>query len=70
MSSLLTTSMSFMDETLKLLKSEGLDLKVRTMVGGAPVTQDFAERIGASGYASDASQAVDKARELLGILKV
>ncbi|NQT22960.1 MAG: corrinoid protein [Candidatus Omnitrophica bacterium] len=70
MSSLLTTSMPFMDETLKLLKSEGLDLKVRTMVGGAPVTQDFAERIGASGYASDASQAVDKARELLGIVRV
>ena len=67
MSSLLTTSMPFMGEIIKLLKKEGLTSKVKTMVGGAPVTQEYADRIGADGYAEDASSAVDKARELLGI---
>ena len=59
--------MPFMGEVIKLVKAEGLDTKIRTMVGGAPVTQEFADRIGADGYADDASSAVDKARELLGI---
>ena len=67
MSSLLTTSMPFMGEIIKLLKKEGLTSKIKTMVGGAPVTQEYADRIGADGYAEDASSAVDKARELLGI---
>ncbi len=67
MSSLLTTSMPAMGEVIKLMKAEGLNAKVKTMVGGAPVTQGFADKIGADGYAEDASSAVDKARELLGV---
>ena len=41
--------------------------KVKTIVGGAPVTQKFADEIGADGYADDAASAVDKVKELLGI---
>jgi len=67
MSSLLTTSMPFMSDVIKLLKRDKPNDKVKTMVGGAPVTQEFADRIGADGYAEDAGSAVDKARELLGI---
>lgn len=64
-SSLLTTSMPFMKTTIEALKKEGL--KVKTMIGGAPVTQSYADEIGADGYAPDAASAVDKAKELLGI---
>jgi len=69
MSSLLTTSMGSMKRVIDSLKQEGLAGKVRTMVGGAPLTQDFATSIGADAYAKDASSAVDKARELIGLLK-
>ena len=69
MSSLLTTSMGFMGEVISMLKKEGLGANVRTMVGGAPVTGDFAARIGADGYAEDAGSAVEKARELLNIVR-
>jgi len=65
MSSLLTTSMPFMEDVIKLLKKNRLDSSVKTMVGGAPVTQGFADKIGASGYALDAGTAVDVARRLL-----
>lgn len=65
MSSLLTTSMGAMKETIKLLKESGLRDKVKIIVGGAPVTQDFADSIGADSYAKDAATAVDKAKELL-----
>lgn len=65
MSSLLTTSMSAMRETIQALNDAGLRGKVRVMVGGAPVTQDFADSIGADCYARDAATAVDKAKELL-----
>ena len=65
MSSLLTTSMNSMRETIKALKASGLRDKVKVMVGGAPVTQEFAESIEADCYAKDAALAVDKARELL-----
>jgi Predicted cobalamin binding protein len=65
MSSLLTTSMNSMKETIKALVSAGLRDRVKIMVGGAPVTQDFADAIGADGYAKDAATAVDKAKELL-----
>ncbi len=70
MSSLITTSMPSMGEVIELLKAENLNTKVRAMVGGAPVTQQFADKIGADGYAEDASSAVDKARELLGITQM
>jgi len=65
MSSLLTTSMGAMKDTIKILKESGLRDKVKIIVGGAPVTQVFADAIGADSYAKDAATAVDKAKELL-----
>ncbi|MCX5679354.1 MAG: corrinoid protein [Candidatus Omnitrophica bacterium] len=65
MSSLLTTSMPSMRETIKALKSANLRDKVKVIVGGAPVTQDFADSIEADAFARDAASAVDKAKELL-----
>ncbi|MFA4982559.1 MAG: corrinoid protein [Candidatus Omnitrophota bacterium] len=65
MSSLLTTSMGSMKDTIKSLKDSGLRDKVKIIVGGAPVTQEFADSIGADSYAKDAATAVDKARELI-----
>jgi len=67
MSSLLTTSMPFMEETIAALKKTASYAKIKTMIGGAPVTQQYADKIGAHGYSRDASSAVDKAKELLGI---
>jgi len=67
MSSLLTTSMGAMKDTIKLLKDAGIRDKVKIIVGGAPVTQNFADSIGADGYAKDAATAVDKAKELLKV---
>jgi dimethylamine corrinoid protein len=49
------------------LKEEGLRDRVKVMVGGAPVTEQFAEKIGADGYAIDAVRAVTKAKELLAL---
>ena len=65
MSSLLTTSMGSMADTIKALKDSGLRDKVKIMIGGAPVTQEFADSIGADGYAKDAATAVDVAKRLL-----
>lgn len=65
MSALLTTSMNSMRETINALKDSGVRDKVKVMIGGAPVTEDFADSIGADGYAKDAAMAVDKAKELL-----
>ena len=65
MSALLTTTMPVMADTIQAINSAGL--KVTTMIGGAPTTQEFADRIGADGYAADAQSAVDKAKALLGI---
>lgn len=67
MSALITTSMPSMRATIDLLHKEGFKDKVKTMIGGAPVTQKFADEIGADGYADDAASAVDKAKELLKI---
>ncbi|MBN2020400.1 MAG: corrinoid protein [Sedimentisphaerales bacterium] len=63
MSSLLTTTMPNMEKTLKAVKAAGLSAKI--MVGGAPVTQAFADKIGADGYAPDAASAVDVAKRLI-----
>ncbi|MCJ7679418.1 MAG: cobalamin-dependent protein, partial [Candidatus Aminicenantes bacterium] len=65
MSALLTTTMINMKTVIEDLKNAGLSKPVKTMIGGAPVTRDYADRIGADGYAPDASQAVDLARQLL-----
>ncbi len=65
MSALLTTTMPQMAGVIKELQEAGLAGKVKTMIGGAPVTQDYADEIGADGYSPDAASAVDKAKELI-----
>ena len=62
MSALLTTTMPAMEKTIQAIKDSGI--AVKTMIGGAPVTQAYAEKIGADGYAADAASAVDIAKEL------
>ena len=66
-STLLTTTMLGMKDVLRALERADLRTKVKVMVGGAPVTQSFADEIGADGYGESAADAVDKAKELLGI---
>ncbi len=66
LSALLTTTMRQMRETIQELRRQGLMDGVKTMIGGAPVTQEFAATIGADGYASDAPGAVAEVRRLLG----
>jgi len=63
MSALLTTTMPSMEETVAALKEAGLE-NIKTIIGGAPVTQSFADKIGASGYSEDAPSAVELARKL------
>ncbi|HID06704.1 MAG TPA: cobalamin-binding protein [Armatimonadetes bacterium] len=65
MSALLTTTMPAMKDTIEALKQAGIRDQVVVMIGGAPVTQEYADSIGADGYAPDAATAVDKAKELL-----
>ncbi len=65
-SALLTTTMNRQKEVEEALKSVGLRDKIKTMVGGAPVTGRWAAKIGADAYAEDAQDAVLKAKELLG----
>ena len=67
MSALLTTTMPSMEKTIQALQEAGLREQVKVMIGGAPVTEDYAKKIGADEYAPDASSATRKARELLGI---
>jgi 5-methyltetrahydrofolate--homocysteine methyltransferase len=66
-STLLTTTMLGMKDVLRALERAELRTKVKVMVGGAPVTQSFADEIGADGYGESAAEAVDKAKDLLGI---
>jgi len=63
MSTLLTTTMPGIEKALKAIKDAGVLVKI--MIGGAPVTQDYADKIGADGYAADAASAVDLAKSLL-----
>ncbi|MHB0913284.1 MAG: corrinoid protein [Armatimonadota bacterium] len=65
LSALLTTTMPAMKETISALQDAGVRSGVNIMIGGAPVTQNYADEIGADGYAPDAASAVDKAKELL-----
>lgn len=65
MSALLTTTMPSMKTTIDALKSSGLREKVKVLVGGAPITQKFAEEIGADGYSENAPGAVALARKLV-----
>jgi len=64
MSALLTTTMRTMERTIKALEEAGVRDMVKIMIGGAPVTQDFANQIGADGYAANAASASDMARQL------
>ena len=64
MSALLTTTMLHMKDTIELMKEEGQE-NVKAIVGGAPISQDFADEVGADGYAPDAASTVDLCNSLL-----
>ena len=66
LSALLTTTMPSMRATIEALKSAGIRDQVKVMIGGAPVTTEYSETIGADGYSADASQAVALAKNLIG----
>jgi 5-methyltetrahydrofolate--homocysteine methyltransferase len=66
MSALLTTTLPFMRDTIRSLEEAGVRESVKVLIGGAPITQEFADSIGADGYAPDGATAVAKARELIG----
>lgn len=65
MSALLTTTMRAMEQTIKALQEAGLRDRVKIMIGGAPVTQTFADQIGADGYAPNASAAAELAKKFV-----
>ena len=67
LSALLTTTMPVMKSTIQALSTAGVRKQVKVMVGGAPVTQNYADEIGADGFAPDAASAVDKAKFLMDI---
>ncbi|MBF0363139.1 MAG: corrinoid protein [Oligoflexia bacterium] len=64
MSALLTTTMPVMSEVVTLLREQGLSDKIKTVVGGAPLTREWAQEIGASAYSADAGSAVEMVKEL------
>lgn len=64
LSALLTTTMDAMRQSVKAIKDAGLQSQVKIMVGGAPITQAFADEIGADAYTADAGSAAQKAKEL------
>jgi len=66
LSSLLTTTMPMMKKVVDIISEHGFRDRVKIMVGGAPVTQEFADRIGADGFAADAGSAVKLAKTILG----
>lgn len=65
LSSLLTTTMMAQKDVIEALKNAGIRDKVKVMVGGAPVTQSFADEIGADAYAPDAASAAEVAKSFL-----
>jgi uroporphyrinogen decarboxylase len=67
LSALLTTTIPMIGNTIRAMESAGVREKVKVMIGGAGVTQEYADSIGADGYARDASAAVRKAKELLAV---
>ena len=67
MSAMLTTTLPMMDSTVRALTEAGVREQVRVLIGGAPVTDRYAQEIGADGYAPDASAATRAARHLLGV---
>jgi len=66
MSALLTTTMPAMADVVDCVKSQGLGHKIKTIVGGAPVSDEFAHRIGADAYGFDAASAVERVKNLVG----
>ncbi len=66
MSALLTTTMPAMREVIDLVKADAQDTTIRTVIGGAPVTEAYAREIGADAYGFDAANAVDVVKDLLG----
>ena len=66
-SALMTTTMPAMKRTLDALEKAGVRDRVKVMIGGAPVSQAYADEIGADGYARDSTIAVVRAKELLGV---
>jgi methanogenic corrinoid protein MtbC1 len=67
LSALLTVTMPAMKTTMEALKNAGVRDRIKVMIGGAPVTQQYADEIGADGYGENASVAVTLARRLVGI---
>jgi 5-methyltetrahydrofolate--homocysteine methyltransferase len=67
LSALLTTTMPAMSQVIEALREAGVRDRVKVIIGGAPVTQDFADKISADGFSPDASSAVRKIEELLGL---
>ncbi len=67
LSALLTTTVHQQEAVIKALEAAGLRSKVKVLLGGAPIDQDWADRVGADGFAPDAARAVEVARELAGI---
>ncbi len=65
MSALLTTTMPVMKKTVDLLREQGLGHSVKTIIGGAPVSEEFAQRIGADAYGYDSTNAVESVRKLV-----
>ncbi len=65
MSALLTTTMPMMKSVIDMLKAEGLRDKVKVMIGGAPITQEYCDQIGADGYSTDAASAAELAKALI-----
>jgi len=70
MSALLTTTMTYTREVIKALEAADLRKKVKVIVGGAPITEDWANQIGADGFAVDAATGADRCKELLAELTV
>ena len=64
MSALLTTTLPVMEEVIHLLKQNNFNSKIKTIIGGAPVSKEYAEKIGADAFAFDASNSVIIAREI------
>jgi 5-methyltetrahydrofolate--homocysteine methyltransferase len=66
LSALLTTTMPAMRTTIEAFRTAGIREQIKIMVGGAPISRDYAESIGADGYTETAASAVDLARRLIG----
>ncbi|UCH63617.1 MAG: corrinoid protein [Fidelibacterota bacterium] len=67
MSALLTTTQPAMKTVIELLREQGLNARIRTIVGGAPVSEEYAREIGADAYAYDAASAVERVKQLMEV---